>query len=240
MAHLGPEDLQTLDTLITAGIAGSRSEGARWALARIREQPAYAHLSEQAREADPINPRPTLDRAARDRLQAELDEQVKQRFPDGEVQRVALLQYGDDPWIEPGDLLVRVFIEEAEEEPPLPAWERDHEAASLELHREITAKVPGARFLEFWFGGDTGYQGQTRQRLRCPPDNPARPEHELTVVDIKLGLADRKMLDTLITAGIAASRAEAISWALARIRERPAYAKLSERARELDDLKARF
>ena len=60
------------------------------------------------------------------------------------------------------------------------------------------------------------------------------------MVDIKLGLADRKMLDTLITAGIAASRAEAISWALARIRERPAYAKLSERARELDDLKARF
>jgi hypothetical protein len=49
-----------------------------------------------------------------------------------------------------------------------------------------------------------------------------------------------EMLDTLITAGMAASRAEAISWALARIRERPAYARLSERARELDELKARF
>ena len=48
------------------------------------------------------------------------------------------------------------------------------------------------------------------------------------------------MLDTLITVGIAASRAEAISWVLARIRERLAYAKLSERARELDDLKAQF
>jgi hypothetical protein len=48
------------------------------------------------------------------------------------------------------------------------------------------------------------------------------------------------MLDTLITAGMAASRAEAISWALARIRERPAYARLSERARERDELKARF
>jgi hypothetical protein len=44
----------------------------------------------------------------------------------------------------------------------------------------------------------------------------------------------------LRTAGIAASRAEAISWVLARIRERPAYAKISERARELDELKARF
>ena len=165
---------------------------------------------------------------------------MKQYFPDGGVQRVALLQYGDDPWIEPGDQLVRIFIEEAEEDPPLKAWERDHEATCRELHRELAEKVPGARFLEFWFGGDTGHQGQSRQRLRCPPDNPARRERDLTVVDVRLGPADREMLDTLITAGIAASRAEAISWVLARIRERPAYARLSERARELDELKARF
>jgi hypothetical protein len=48
------------------------------------------------------------------------------------------------------------------------------------------------------------------------------------------------MLDTLIITGIAASRAEAIGWVLTRIRERPAYAKLSERARELAELKAQF
>jgi len=227
MAHLGPDDLQTLDTLILAGITGSRSESARWALARI------------PRQTGPHIPRAALDQADRGRLQAELDEQVRLRFPSGEVQRVALLQYGDDPWIEPGDLLVRVFIEEAEEEPPLPAWEREHEAAILELHREIAARIPGASFLEFWFG-DAGHQGRTRHRLRRPPGNPARPEHELTVVEIKLGPADREMLDSLITAGIAASRAEAIGWALARIRERPAYARLSERARELADLKAQF
>jgi len=240
MAHLGPADLQTLDTLITAGIAASRSESARWALARVREQPVYAQLSEQAREAGPLNARTGLDRPVRDRLQTELAEQVKQRFPDEEVQRVALLQYGDDPWVEPGDLLVRVFIEEAGEEPDLLAWERDHEAISLELHRELAEKVPAARFLEFWFGGDTGHQGQTRQRLRCPPDTPARRERDLTPADVRLGPADREMLDTLITAGLAASRGEAIGWVLARIRDRPAYAKLSERARELDELKARF
>ena len=49
-ALLGPVDLATLDTLITAGIAASRAEAARWALARIREQPAYAQLSGRARE----------------------------------------------------------------------------------------------------------------------------------------------------------------------------------------------
>jgi hypothetical protein len=46
--------LATLDMLIIAGIAASRAEGARWALARIREQPAYAQLSERARELDEL------------------------------------------------------------------------------------------------------------------------------------------------------------------------------------------
>jgi hypothetical protein len=56
----------------------------------------------------------------------------------------------------------------------------------------------------------------------------------------RLGPADLATVDTLITAGIAASRAEAVSWVLAGIRERPAYARLTERARELDELKAHF
>jgi hypothetical protein len=76
------------------------------------------------------------------------------------------------------------------------------------------------------------------QRLGDPPDDPAG--RHLTPVGVRLGPLDLEMLDTLIIRGTAASRAEAIGWALARLRERPAYAKLSERARELDDLKARF
>jgi hypothetical protein len=56
----------------------------------------------------------------------------------------------------------------------------------------------------------------------------------------RLGPVDLWTLDTLITAGIATNRADAVRWVLARIRERPAYAKLRERAKELDDLKAQF
>jgi hypothetical protein len=63
---------------------------------------------------------------------------------------------------------------------------------------------------------------------------------ELTPVMTRLGPADLATVDTLITADTAASRAEAVSWVLARIRERPAYARLTDRARELDELKARF
>jgi len=81
MARLGPVDLATLDALITAGIAASRSEGARWALARVREQPAYAKLSERAREPAEPEARAGLDRAVRDQLQSRLDEQVKEHFP---------------------------------------------------------------------------------------------------------------------------------------------------------------
>ena len=58
-------DLATLDALITAGIEASRAEGVRWALARIREQPAYATLSERAREPGGPQPRAGMERPCR-------------------------------------------------------------------------------------------------------------------------------------------------------------------------------
>jgi Arc/MetJ-type ribon-helix-helix transcriptional regulator len=54
MARLGPTDLQTLDTLITTGIAANRADAVRWALARIRERPAYAELRERARQIEEL------------------------------------------------------------------------------------------------------------------------------------------------------------------------------------------
>ena len=45
-----------------------------------------------------------------DAIEREIDNKVKTRFP-GAVRRVMLLQYGDDPEIEPGDLWVRVVPE---------------------------------------------------------------------------------------------------------------------------------
>jgi hypothetical protein len=54
MARLGPVDLETLDSLITAGIAGYRADAVRWALARIRERPAYERLRARAREIEEL------------------------------------------------------------------------------------------------------------------------------------------------------------------------------------------
>jgi hypothetical protein len=60
--------------------------------------------------------------------------------------------------------------------------------------------------------------------------------HYLTVV-AELGPPG---LDTLIRAGFAATRAQAIRWALDRIRERPAYQRLRDLQRDTDALKDAF
>ena len=93
---------------------------------------------------------------------------------------------------------------------------------------------------------DPGGQDHRRFIMRLNPDDPGAAgerragRDELTPVMARLGPADLETVDTLITAGIAANRADAVRWALARIRERPAYAQLRERTREIERLKTEF
>jgi hypothetical protein len=54
----------------------------------------------------------------------------------------------------------------------------------------------------------------------------------------RLGPADLAAVDTLITAGMANSRADAVRWAVGRIREHPAYPQLQERVCDIDEPKA--
>ena len=114
-----------------------------------------------------------MDRDVLDTIEREIDQEVRARFPGTAVRRAVLLQYGDDPEIEPGDLWVRVLLD---------------------------------------------------------ADGP------LT----RLGPAGLETLDTLIMAGTAATRAEAIRWALDRIRERPAYQRLRELRGDADKLRNEF
>ena len=190
-----------------------------------------------------------MERAALDALQSKLEDQVKEHFPDGGVQRVALLQYGDDPQVEPGGLWVRVFFkvagvpEEGEARTRvLTAWQDAHQAMLDELQLEFAQALPAARLLEFKFILDDGteLEGSVRRRIGGSLSDLAERQRDLTPVMARLGPVDLWTLDTLITAGIATNRAEALRWVLARIRERPGYAKLRERAHELDELKAEF
>jgi Arc/MetJ-type ribon-helix-helix transcriptional regulator len=69
-------------------------------------------------------------------------------------------------------------------------------------------------------------------------DRPA--DSEFTPVMVRLRAPELEIVDTLINAGIAPNRAEAVRWALVRISERPAYAQLRERTREIERLKTEF
>ena len=51
-AHRGPAGLETVDTLILAGIADDRADAIRLVLPRFREQPEYEQLRERVREID--------------------------------------------------------------------------------------------------------------------------------------------------------------------------------------------
>lgn len=190
-----------------------------------------------------------MDEAAINYLAQQIHDEVQERFR-GAVQRVEVLQYGDDPVIEPGELLVRLTIEAAEsqegqegQEEAFQAFESAHGPAIKKFRHDLSAQLPEVGRLEFRTSSDTGHGprmvlgGGPRGSLEA---RAAEGGGELTAVMTRLGPVDLETLDALITAGIASSRAEAVRWALARIRERPAYAQLQERAREIERLKTEF
>jgi hypothetical protein len=179
-------------------------------------------------------------------VRQQIQDEVTKRFPGAPVQRTEVLQYGDDPVIEPGELLVRVILEsesgEEGQQRALRAFEEAHGPAIREFRRDLSVQLPEAGRLEFSPAGEAGHGprmvlgGKPRGSL----EDRALASGELTPVMARLGPADLETLDALITAGIAGSRAEAVRWALARIRDRPAYAQLRERAREIERLKTEF
>ena len=114
-----------------------------------------------------------------------------------------------------------------------------HRTAMHELRREID-RLPELGFLEFVVEGDEGADRGPRMRLGPNDRGPLGGGEGLVPVMARLGPTDLETVDVLITAGIAANRADAVRWALARIRERPAFEQLRERVREIEELKTQF
>jgi len=164
-----------------------------------------------------------------------------------------VLEYGDDPAVEPGDVAVRVFISrpdgpgdgpEGEEsgEDLIGSFEKANRERLKKLHDELPRFVAWAEFQAD--SPDEAEQPRHHVLKIGRGGRAARTQdeasEELTPVMTRLGAADLATVDTLITAGIAASRAEVLRWAVGRIRENPAYAQLQDRVREIGELKARF
>ena len=193
-----------------------------------------------------------MEQAELEAVRRQFDEEVRSRFPQGTIRQAEVLQYGDVPEVEPGQLLARVIVETPDdEEGRKQAFESLHEShrtAFRELRKELN-KLPVPVILQFRASGEPdegGRRGPIIQMMgdRAGAGGPFSPVEAsgagLTAVMARLGVEDLETLDTLIAAGIANSRAEAVRWTLARIRERPAYEQLRARTREIEDLKSQF
>jgi hypothetical protein len=109
-----------------------------------------------------------MERAEQAMVERVINHEMKERFTQGAVQRAVLLQHGDDPVIEPGQLMVRVFIP-ASDEPPeqaLAAWQDAHQAGIDNFRRELSLRLPAARLLEFTVDG----AGDDAPRISVPDD----------------------------------------------------------------------
>jgi Arc/MetJ-type ribon-helix-helix transcriptional regulator len=242
LAALGPAGLETVDTLIMAGIAATRAEAIRWALDRVRGRPAYQRLQIPAmREAG-------MDRDVLDVIEREIDQEARARFPGSAVRQAVLLQYGDDPEIGPGELWVRVLLHADGPEDyaeTLTAFDQANQTARDQFTGYLAAKLREIRLVEYTFSNNPVTRGGHGPRASNPVGEPLPDiqewEHgEATFVLARLGPAGLETLDTLIMAGIAATRAEAVRWALDRVRERPAYQRLRELRGDADQLGNEF
>jgi hypothetical protein len=96
-----------------------------------------------------------VDQAEVEQIQRVINHEMRERFALGSAQRAVLLQHGDDPAIEPGQLMVRVFLpapgEGEDYEQALAAWQDAHQAGMDTLRRELSLRLPAARLLEFTF-----------------------------------------------------------------------------------------
>lgn len=181
-----------------------------------------------------------------------VEKHIESAFPDGAISRVQVLEYGDDPAVEPGDIAVRVFLSP----PDLPEGEEadedivgSFEKANRERIKKLNDELPPLiAWVEFQPDRPEETEGTEqrrhhmlkigrRGRVSRPLDEGAE---ELTPVMTRLGPADLAAVDMLITAGIAGSRAEVLRWVVGRIRENPAYAQIQDRVREINELKDRF
>ena len=162
-----------------------------------------------------------------------------------------MLQHAIGRSVKPGEVTIRVLIKPdwpGGQQRQLRDFEDRHRPEIEQFRRDLSHQFPRARRLEFTHAE----AGRSRIKpietivllLDRDPGQHGQEggtgANDLTPVMARLGPAELDIVDTLISAGIAPNRAEAIRWALGRISERPAYAQLRERTLEIERLKSEF
>ena len=100
-----------------------------------------------------------MDRDVLDVIEREIDQEVRARFPGTAVRQAVLLQYGDDPQIEPGDLWVRVLLDEPDGPdddwgPALTVFEQANETAIEQFRGYLAAKLREIMAVEYVFSNN--------------------------------------------------------------------------------------
>ena len=171
-----------------------------------------------------------MDKSVADSVAA----QLRSAFPEGTFTQVDVLEYGDDPDVEPGETAIRAFVDRAghpaetfeDDEKVMRAFERANSQTITSLHRDgelpaiawvqLIPDTPArrARGAVLW-GFPSMFLGLRSDVTDGTPG--------FTDVRTRLGPAALATVDALIAAGIGSSRAEILRWAIGRIREDPAY-----------------
>ena len=91
-----------------------------------------------------------------------IEQEVRGHFPEGLVDSVAVLQYGDDPAVEPGQVVVQVTVASAAEaegdQDLLGAFHRAQGEALRQLQLDIGARWPQANRFKFVTGQGDGHK----------------------------------------------------------------------------------
>lgn len=105
-----------------------------------------------------------------------------------------------------------------------------------QFRSDLLERRPEVRYTEVMTEDNSGQKAGGN--VQFPEDGREAADGEFTHVMVRLKTAELDIVDTLIAAGIASNRAEAIRWALTRIRERPGYKRLREHTRDIERLKS--
>jgi hypothetical protein len=200
-----------------------------------------------------------VDQADSERIQRVIQDEAERIFT-GSVRRVSLLPSGDLDLDEqdrellnrggsgPDEVVGQIVLSEPPGTRPEPArapqllqaFRNENGPAIKQFRQGLAQRLPELRHIRITFEDATGQRRGGGGLLRLVPDEGRPADGDLTAVMVRLRAEELDTVDTLITAGIAGNRAEAVRWALARIRERPAFEQLRVHTREIERLKTDF